>query len=324
MIFLMPAFLIFAAYWTGNLVKKVLHDSEKQLPEAVLIGTLLLFLLWELLVLPAIKLLASFSMVTRIYSGILLVLMIVAIVVCGKELQELWGKVRHVKPWMAWMVILLFFLQMTCFFILEPDLTGDFTVETINTTLQSDLIYENHPGMGDTFVYGITFRGKLVSLPLFYAYLTRLFSAHASQLAFCVVPIWVLFLSYMAYGLWTEIFFGKSQNKDIKVSLFFIGLAVLNLCASFSEDSIFYYQMYRGFRGETIVFSVLIPYTIYLCWQIYGNKKFISIIYLIMTGVTTLVLTDYQKGLVPFLLVVAITTLIAFGYKVGRWLQCRK
>ena len=167
MYWLLPAFLLFASYLMGSLIKKLLHDSEQRFPEAVLVGTLLMFLLWEFLVLPAIKLVASFTAVSRIYSGLLLAIFILSFIFCNKDIRKQWKSVSiHVSE-IVLALIMLFMIQVAFFLMFVPGTSGDFTVGTVNTTIQSDLIYENHPGMGDTFVYGITFRGKLVSLPLF-------------------------------------------------------------------------------------------------------------------------------------------------------------
>ena len=65
MYWLLPVFLLFAAYLMGSLIKKLLHDSEQKFSEAVLVGTLLMFFLWEFLVLPDIKIVASFALVSR-------------------------------------------------------------------------------------------------------------------------------------------------------------------------------------------------------------------------------------------------------------------
>lgn len=329
MYWLLPAFLLFAAYLIGSLMKKLLHDTERKGSEAILVGTLLMFLLWEFLVLPAIKIVASFAVVSRIYSGLLLAVFILSFLFCNKDIRKQWKAASIHVSGFVWGLLALFVMQIGCLLILSPDVTGDFTVETVNTTIQSDLIYENHPGMGDTFEYGITFRGKLVSLPLFYAYLKELFNVgewfpcHASVLVYRIIPIWGLLLSYIVFGLWADVFFGKTDMGGNRTALFFIGLGLINIFGAGSEDSIFYYQMCRGFRGETFVFAVLIPYTVYLCWQIYCNKKYASIIYLVMTGITTLVLTDYQKGLIPFVLVFIICSLVAAGYWLRRWLRCR-
>ena len=323
MTYLVSAFLLFTAYLAGCLIKKIFRDSDQKILENVILGMLLMFLMWEILILPSIKLLASFAIVSKIYSVLLLAIVLTAMLFCGKEIRNGWRISRVDMPWAVLIVVVLFLIQAGYFAMMQPDVTGDFTAETVNTTIQSDLIYENHPGMGDTFTYGITFRGKLVSLPLFYAYLTKLFSCRAAAVVYRSVPTFVLLLSYMAYGLWADVFFGKTEHREAKTALFYGSIALLNLCGSLSENSIFYYQMHRGFRGETIVFTVLIPYGVYLCWQIYGNKKYRSIIYLIMTGMGALTLTDYQRGFVPFFMAVVICSLIAIGYKVRRWLHCR-
>ena len=103
-----------------------------------------------------------------------------------------------------------------------------------------------------------------------------------------------------------------------------VGIGLLNICGSFAKNCIFYYQMYRGFRGETLVYTVLIPYGIYLCMQILGHKKYRSILYLLMSGITCLCVCDYQKGFLPFIFSVLFCFLIAGGYQIRRCLRWRK
>lgn len=323
MVILLPVFLLFLAYLAGILIQKIIGATEGKIQETILIGSMFLFLAWEFLVLPAIKLLASFALVTRVYSIMLLTICTLSVLCCRKEMKMQWTVQKIWLPKAAFVVILLFLLEIGCFIFIMPDVGNDYTVEMVNTTLQSDLIYENHPFMGDTFVYGITFRGKLVSLPLFYAYLTAIFHCHATEVVYRMVPIWVLALSYISYGLWANLFFEKTKYSEWKTVFFYMGLTLLNLFGSFSKQSIFYYQLNRGFLGETIVFSVWIPYGIYLCCNLFGNKKYCSIIYLIMVVLTLLTLVDYEMGLIPFLLILVILSCIALGYRIRRWLRCR-
>ncbi|HOO78914.1 MAG TPA: DUF6077 domain-containing protein [Lachnospiraceae bacterium] len=323
MVYLLPVFMLVTAYLIGKLGQKLLGDYEKNPMETCLNGTLIVILIWEALILPAIKLLAPFDAVTRIFCAIHLMLLAVSLVFCAKSISTDFLPQQLITPSPFITACVVFALQVVCFFFLMPDTTGDFTVETVNTTLASNLIYENHPGMGTTFVYGITFRGKLVTLPLLYAFWSQLCGGHAAEVVYRIAPLWCLGLSYMVYSLWANLFFQKAENKEVKKAAFFVGIGLLNICGSFAPDCIFYYQMYCGFRGETFIYSILIPYAVYLCYQIYGNKKMRSCIYLIITILGSLCLTDVQKGCIPILIAIVIASFIAMIYKLGRRMRKR-
>ena len=272
MAYFAPLFLIIIAYLLGSLVQAVFRDKNSKLPETILVGTLMLLLLWEAVILPSIKLLASFQIVCKVYSGLLLLLVAASVIAAGKRMAEQLRITRVYDIWPIAGAIGVMALQIVFIFMLVPNLNRDFTVETVNTTLVSDLIYENHPGMGETFEYGITFRGKLVTLPLFYAYLVQVFGGTAAAMVFRVVPIWLLLLNALAYWNLGNHVFRKEENEWNRSFIVVIGIGLLNIFGSFAENCIFYYQLHRGFRGETMIYGVFLPLSLCLCSRILVQK----------------------------------------------------
>ena len=327
MAFLLPVFLITVSYLCGRSLQGLFEERKNNsLPKAgetCLIGMFALLLLWEILVLPAIKLLLSFRVLTQLYSILLLLICARGAITCSREQ----GRFRVAKPVdvaspAAVVAILLFLVQVVSYFLFYPDTTNDMTVETVVTTLSSDLIYENHPLMGSTFKYGITFRGKLVSLPLFYAYLKLISGGRAVSIVYCVAPFMSLLLNYAVYGLWIDQFTEPLKDRSRMKALSFLVLGVLNLSGSFSHDSIFYYLIHKGFRGETIVFGAVLPYILYLCFRIFIHHENRKILWLLMALAVTVPLVDVQRGLLPCGICVVIMLLIvlfgAIGKKVKR------
>ena len=327
MAFLLPVFLITVSYLCGRSLQGLFEERKNNsLPKAgetCLIGMFALLLLWEILVLPAIKLLLSFRVLTQLYSILLLLICARGAITCSREQ----GRFRVAKPMdaaspAAVVAILLFLVQVVSYFLFYPDTTNDMTVETVVTTLSSDLIYENHPLMGSTFKYGITFRGKLVSLPLFYAYLKLISGGRAVSIVYCVAPFMSLLLNYAVYGLWIDQFTEPLKDRSRMKALSFLVLGVLNLSGSFSHDSIFYYLIHKGFRGETIVFGAVLPYILYLCFRIFIHHENRKILWLLMALAVTVPLVDVQRGLLPCGICVVIMLLIvlfgAIGKKVKR------
>lgn len=324
MVYFAPLFLMIIAYLLGSLVQAVFRDKNSKLPETILVGTLVMLLLWEAVILPSIKLLASFQIVCKVYSGCLLLLVIISVIAAGKRMT---GQLKITRTYDIWPLagaIGVMVLQVIFIFMLVPNLNRDFTVETVNTTLVSDLIYENHPGMGTTFEYGITFRGKLVTLPLFYAYLVQVFGGTAASVVFRIVPIWMLILNALAYWNLGCHIFKKADNEWNRSCLFVVGIGLLNIFGSFAKNCIFYNQMHRGFRGETMVYGVLLPFSLCLCSRIFVQKDYVNIIYLLLILLASIAVTDYQKGFVPILISIMICLLLSVISKVRRWIRCRK
>lgn len=334
MAFLLPFFLITASYLCGRVLQGFfvkckssdLNNVERnnaptltKAGETCLIGMFALLLLWEALVLPAIKLLLSFRLLTQIYSVLLLLVCAKGAINCSREQ----GKNRYV-PEPGWLsavtilAVLVFFAQVVSFFFFYPDTSNDATVETVITTLSSDLIYENHPYMGSTFVYGITFRGKLVTLPLFYAYLKLITGSRAVTIVYRLAPFMSLLLNYIVYGIWIEHFTEQSKDRARLKALCFLILGLLNLSGSFSHDSVFYYLIHKGFRGETIVFGTVLPYVLFLCFRIFAHHEYKKLIWLAMALAVTIPLADVQRGLLPCGICVLTMLLIVLVWELGK------
>lgn len=323
MVYLMPLFLISIAYMTGSLFQKMFR-LRGGIAETVLDGTCVLFLLWELLMLPAIKLLASFSVVSKIYGGILLAVVILSLLLCRREMKARLRIKTVYRNEPVYIIGVMLLAQFLYFVLVTPEREMDFTLETIYTTLKSDLIYENHPGMGTVFEHGITFRGKVVSLPIFYAFLARFVPDFAAVLLYRCIPFWVLLLSYFVYYLWAEILFGKMEKRTEKIGLFLGGIGMLNLFGSFIGSGWFFQQMNRGYRGETIVFAVLVPYAVFLMYQILIEGNYLQILRVLVVILTTLCVTDIQRGFVPLVIAVAVCGILRLIFCIGRWIRCKK
>lgn len=323
MIYLAPLFLIVISYFFGELFCFIIRDEKSNIAEKTIIGTILMLLSFEGFSLVTIKMVSSFKFTCFLYSIFLLLVVLLAIIVTHKKIFDS-IRIRNlidVKPIIA--VVIIFMLQVFAFFILMPDTSLDYTLETVNTTIASDLIYENHPGLGDTFKYGITFRGKIVALPIFYAYLKTLFNGNTACFIYRAIPIWSLILNMLCYGVWAGHLFIKTANYKYKISVFLLGLGALNLCGMFSQNCIFYNQMFRGFRGGTICFSFLLPYCIYCLFSMANTKKNNKWIYIFLALICSLTLTDYEKGFIPIVLSVFLGIAAYHVNKLGRWIQRR-
>lgn len=320
MLYLAPVFLIVIAYIIGELFSGLFKYKEAILAEKCLLGTFLLAIFFEGFVLLAIKEEIPFKALCIAFSVLLLVIIALCVIFVSKRIYKNLEIKDPIDMGPIAMVVSIFAVQCICFFVFMPDAASDYTVELVNTTLYSNEIYTLNPGTGEV-LQGMTFRGKIVSLPVFYAYISTLFGGNVSCLIYRAIPIWSLTLNFICYGLWAIYLFKNDERRQIKVAIFLTSLGVLNICGMFSKNCIFYNQMFKGFNGETICFSVIIPYCIYCALYMISNKVNNKWINILLALVCSIALTDYQKGFVPTIIVVLICCSIHLVNRIRRWIK---
>lgn len=141
-------------------------------------------------------------------------------------------------------------------------LQGDMTVETVNSFLAKDALYQVNPMTGQAYELGMPFRLKILCLPTFYAILCRISGLPARTVVWTVVPVIVLLGSYCAYfGLAKRLFPDSAWKRGI-----FLAFVALIFCVGdymYGMDG--YGLLLGGFRGTAVRAGILLPYTFDLC-----------------------------------------------------------
>jgi len=138
---------------------------------------------------------------------------------------------------------------------------GDMTVETVNTMLQTNTVYQVNPMTGQAYDLGMPMRLKILCLPTFYTILCRIFSASALTMVGRILPICVLLLAYLTYGTLAEAFFPGDRWKKV---IFMILVGILIQFGDYMYGMEGFGLLSAGYRGVTIRMAILMPYTISL------------------------------------------------------------
>ncbi len=137
-------------------------------------------------------------------------------------------------------------------------LAGDMTVETVNSILATDTIYQVNPLTGQAYTLGIPMRLKMLCLPTFYAVLCDLFGMSAISVVWSVVPAFVLLGSYLAFYSVAKALF---QEDVFKRGIFMVVVALLLWFGDYMYGVDGFGVQYAGFRGVSIRMTMLLPYT---------------------------------------------------------------
>jgi len=190
-------------------------------------------------------------------------------------------------------------------------LGGDMTLETVNSFLATDTIYQVNPMTGKPYSLGIPMRLKILCLPTFYAILCQSFGLEAATVVLSIVPAFVLLLSYLAFSAVAGVLFPEDAFKR---GLFLVLTALLVGVGDYMVGMDGFGLMHSGFRGVTIRGAVLIPYALGLVL-----RRRYKLAVLCILAEACIVWTLYGMG--ACLVVVTGVLLIRF---VIEWLEKRK
>ncbi len=138
--------------------------------------------------------------------------------------------------------------------------TGDMMVETVETFLDTDRVYEINPLTGRAYESGIPLRIKILGLPTLYGAMCSLFGIAGVDLVWRYIPLMVLLLSYAAFWLIGKTLF--DGEKESEKRLVFMVLVALIFCVGdymYGMDG--FGILHCGFQGSVIRNVVLVPYT---------------------------------------------------------------
>ena len=202
------------------------------------------------------------------YLCIIVMLCIAGITLFRRCIDRCFGNIRITKYDMI--PIILFLLLLPSVFMYLPDVSSDTILETMLTAIHTDSLFEYNPLTGEILAISLPFTEKLNILPYFYASFIGISGALTESFLYYIVPGWVLFLTFLVTGLWSDSLFEPEEHRE--KSAFISCVGVLLLFGNYLFTSPSYLLFHRGWTGETIAVVVMIPFLLYLLTCAYDKK----------------------------------------------------
>lgn len=133
----------------------------------------------------------------------------------------------------------------------------DMTLETVNSFLVSDAVYQVNPMTGRAYTQGLPLRLEILCLPTLYGAVSSIFGIAPDALVYEMVPGFVLAGCYLAYNTLAKYFFPKDS---LRRGVFLAAVALLLSVGDYMYGMDGFGVMHAGFRGVTIRGAILIPY----------------------------------------------------------------
>ena len=154
----------------------------------------------------------------------------------------------------------------------NPYFENNALLETAKVTLETGTIYEFNAFTGKEAVAGFPLSNKLIFLPVFYAYISKVFGVNASVLLNFVVPAVTFISFYLGMFLWVQRLGEETQIKWENLLLMLIW--ILQIGDGWSHSTSFQI-LHSGYTGEALFFGVLAAYALY---SIKNRSYFIALV----------------------------------------------
>lgn len=303
-------FLLILPLLVGYPVRKILDYAGKGIADTYVSGVLMLFVISGALQLLLLKLARPFSDYRTVYPLLALLLSLAGLVLLlldlRRKLREK-GLKEHIRGLVrsflqdresvlfCTLTLLVIFLCLARIWVEPADTAGDFTLETVRTTLETDSIYQYNSLTGQRIEEGMPIRQQLLTLPFFLAFLSKWLSVDVPLLVYRFFPCFVLLLSLLVYGRWAEFLF-PSQRKKQSGFLFLVSFLIL--AGDYAKLSPAALLLHQGFTGNALCAGVILPFAICLCM-----KKKWALACLCVGAELFLIWTTYGLGYSVFVIV---------------------
>lgn len=297
------------------MVSSMNKKNQRNLGMEYTTGMLVMLAVFQVVAIPFTILKRSLSELTVVYSLVLVVICVFAMLNIRKVYKTRIIQIK--KRASIWMIAFFFILlQIATSVFLNPDYvySGDDTtyITMANDTVETDQIYltdyltGEHCSLGD-----VSPKYTLTSYLIFTSYLAKISGLHVLVLCKTVMPIVVIAMAYCIWIAMAEELFKWDTEKTI---FFVIVLSILNIFGSFSNYTLSFRLLVCSWQGKALLAVVILPYLFFYCWQLfwkkYGGKQLFMVVIAMIAASSG---TVFGNGLAPIM--VLVIALIAGFYK---------
>ena len=256
----------------GMLPVRYMKEEHKSFGMVWLSGWMMMFAVFEVLVVPFIVREASFSMAIQCYTVVIGILAVLFLFLGRSTVPACLRKWKEARPdWgqamIMFLVLTLIILQLIFAFYMQY-LDGDdsFFVATSLTSQHTDTMYRFTPYYGANG--GLDIRHALSPEPIFMAWLSEVSGIHVTIICHSYISILFLILMYCIYGqVGSQLFPLQRKNR-------WLFLLILNIWYLFGNVSIYAAESFaytRTWQGKAMFPNLMVP--LLFLWLLYMAKN---------------------------------------------------
>lgn len=319
----------------GMVPTSYMKEHHKTPAYVFLCGWLVMFSSFEVVAIPFIILKKSYSVLIMLYSGVILLLLILS---CFSG-RTMWKKLYHRYRFMAlkhrinqqgykviyllgWFLFFAVVMAQVYMAVFYEYYDGDDSYYLAVPLMSDkfDSMYLRDPYTG--YNYNLDIRHALSPTPLFIGWLSKASGIHPTIISHSVLSVVWLLLMYLVYSELSKYLFRKlEQYRPWFLVLLSIWYLFGNVTISTAETFI----MTRTWQGKGLLAGVLIP-CVFLCFFLFTEKEVSkgSWIFFIMVCISSVFATSVSFMLITTMAGLAVIFIGIYRSKAKRRSLCRK
>lgn len=269
--------LLIVPFFLGQPVSKIIDRGSRDVTDTYICGVMTMFVLSGALHFFVMFTNRPFSEYVKLYPVVIAFLMLVGVVITVFGVKKNSGEhgikakmIAFGKVWFksgetklfAILTLITLFLCVIRILTGEPDVTGDFTLETIRTTLQTDTIYQYNSFTGMLLAEGMPIRQQILTMPFYLAFLSEFFGVGVELVIYRVFPCFVLLMGFLVYTRLAGVLFPENKEKQ---TVFMFVICFMILVGDYAHAAPAALMLHQGFTGNALCVGVVIPFVIYAC-----------------------------------------------------------
>lgn len=271
-IILVWAVTVIAACLTGMLYTKAAGEKRNTLALNLMAGILMLWAVFQLMAVPCIFMKISFSVFTRVYTGVIVLLCLLSVILNRKSILFSWkDRIEGIlkSPKIMAVVVMILLLQMFMY-VRYVHVDGDdaFYVATAVTTESTDTMYQVNPYTGEAYK-SFPMRYVMSPFPVFISYLARVFQVHPTIMAHTILPVILVTAGFCVLCLLGQALFPEDRKK---ATLFVMFCQVIQLFSGFNVYQPGMFYLIRIWQGKAVLAAVLLPFCFYIGKKLMGKN----------------------------------------------------
>lgn len=272
----------------GLLVLKIFKEEKNNLILALVVGTLVIFAVFQLIAVPSIYAEKSLTFLTNVLVCIFSVLSIISIFLNIKSVKEIFKStlnyIKEMPKLHVFVCIVLILIQIYAY-VAYAHIDDDDAVYigTATVSVQTDTLYKYSASTGDDNEENLIARYRLGPFPLYNAVTSKLLDIHPAIVGHVIMSSLFVVITYCVYGLiGSELF-----KKDKKMTYTFLMLmCIINIFGYYSGRSNFTFFLTRGWQGKSVLANLIIP--VIVLFFIKAEKNNYSFEYCLLLFITIL------------------------------------
>jgi Family of unknown function (DUF6077) len=310
------------AVLVGSIPVKVTNEKQSGLLKTILYGSVIMFVLFDMLVIVMTIMGQSLTLLTQIWAVLIGIASVLSAIIAKgflfEQIKKLPMKLKSFTYLDGVLIILIGIQIVVCVKYVFLHSNDAYYVGMATTTLNTDRLLSYSPYTG-VEINWIDYKTHLIaSLPVFWAMLAKLFGVSGALMCHSIIPIIFIPIGYILYREIGLLLF--KQDKRV-ANLFVIILCFSNFFIGKNYDSSYELLSTSIWQGGTFLYNIALPGVFYFEFKfLRRNRKIMDLIMLFMM----LILGTMTVPVSGFVLSGFVLLILGFSFTVEKLLTRRK